>query len=202
MGQIMHLPTDSEIFELHRKYAKSADLLIATWSHCQIVADIADQLIETGKLKVNRDLVHAGCLLHDIGVHELPREHGKTKPGQYIRHGILGYKLLKKAGFSEELCRFASHHTGVGLTKAEIISAHLDLPPADYLAETAEERLVMYADEFHSKFPLRFETVASVKKEIAAYGGDNPKRLQALIDEFGEPNIKKLAKQHSQPIVS
>lgn len=37
------------------------------------------------------------------------------------------------------------------------MSQNLPVPPADYLAETAEERLVMYADKFHSKSrPTRF----------------------------------------------
>lgn len=42
-------------------------------------------------------------------------------------------------------------HTGVGLTKEDVLVQGLPLPPADYVAITPEERLVMYADKFHSK---------------------------------------------------
>lgn len=196
------LPSNKELFELHRKHAKTADLLITIWSHCQIVADIAEQIIEAKGLKIDKDLVRVGALLHDIGVYELPRENDKTKPGEYIKHGVLGEQLLKNESFSEQICRFASHHTGVGITKNEVIKAKLNLPPADYTAQTTEERLVMYADKFHSKFPLRFETFEAAEKEIAAYGGDNLSRLESLTKEFGKPDVSSLAKRHSQPVVN
>jgi hypothetical protein len=38
------------------------------------------------------------------------------------------------------------HQAGVGLRREDVIRQGLPLPPADYLAETSEERLVMYVD--------------------------------------------------------
>ncbi len=46
---------------------------------------------------------------------------------------------------------------------------NLPVPPADYLAETPEERLVMYADKFHSKsHPGRFLSPANTPPTSAA----------------------------------
>lgn len=61
----------------------------------------------------------------------------------YITHGTEGERILKEEGLPENLWRFAAHHTGVGLSKQDIINQHLPLPAADYFAETDEELLVM-----------------------------------------------------------
>lgn len=74
-----------------------------------------------------------------------------------------GEAILKSEGFPEKLWRFASHHTGVGLTR-DVINQKLPLPEADYLVETDEELLVMYADKFHSKQLVKTFVVEEIVK--------------------------------------
>lgn len=144
------LPTFSEIEALHKKYAPTEEAFTVVFTHCQIVADIADSLYRSSLPGVQKDVVRAGCLLHDIGVYQLYKD-GTFDSANYIRHGILGHQILASEGFDNRLCRFCSHHTGVGLTKESIIARGLPLPHEDFLADTPEEELVMYADKFHSK---------------------------------------------------
>jgi uncharacterized protein len=119
-------------------------------THCRIVCDISLQLIENSNLKVDRELVQTGALLHDIGVYPLFESDGSLrKDANYITHGMEGERILKEESMPEVIWRFASHHTGVGLTKEDIVNQKLPLPASDYLAETDEELLIMYADKFH-----------------------------------------------------
>lgn len=163
----MNLPTTQEIEILHRKYAPSKDAFDLVFTHCQIVWDIAEQLIAKNKLEVDIDLVRVVCLVHDIGLYKLIDAKGTIDP-LHIKHGILGYDLLKDEGYPEIICRFASHHTGVGLTRADVQNQKLPLPLRDYTPETDEELLVTYVDKFHSKNqPPCFVTYDSYKKYVA-----------------------------------
>jgi uncharacterized protein len=184
------VPGVSEIEALHRELAPSATAFELVWTHCQIVWAVASQVIERRDLIVDVELVRAGCLLHDIGVHALG-------DAAYIRHGILGEALLRERGFPYALCRFCSHHTGVGLTREDVVRQRLPLPAADYLAETAEERLVMYADKFHSKTtPPVFLRAATYRAQLRRFGPDNETRFDKLVQDYGEPNLNDLAAQY------
>jgi len=117
----MLLPKINDIKLLHKKYAPSQQVFEELWQHCEIVKTIAIELIDKKKLKsIDRDLVEVGCLLHDIGVYRLYNKNNQIDEQNYIRHGVIGYELLKENDFDEQLCRFAKHHTGVGLTADEI----------------------------------------------------------------------------------
>lgn len=144
--------THDDIIALHKKHAPSEHVYDLVLGHCRIVRDIAVQLISKNNLGLDRNLVKTGALLHDIGVYPLFDAAGKLhKDVHYITHGTEGERILKAEGMPEEIWRFAAHHTGVGLTKQDVVGQKLPLPIADYLAGTDEELLVMYADKFHSK---------------------------------------------------
>jgi uncharacterized protein len=179
----MRIPTDEEILALHEKYTPNPEALDRVYSHCAIVCAIAEQLLTRRHLALDSDLVRAGSLLHDIGVYRLHDE-------DYIRHGLLGYELLREEGLPEAICRFASHHTGVGLTADDVIRQGLPLPPADYLAETGEEELVMYADKFHSKTnPPVFLTADAYRASIRRFGADKEAAFTAMVSTYGEPDV-------------
>ena len=192
-------PTEHESKALHRKYATSEEAYNRIFTHCLIVWDIAQLLIEDMQLDIDVELVKAGCLLHDIGAYSLFHD-GRFDEGAYITHGIVGYELLKKEGYDERLCRMASHHTGVGLSKTDIEQQGLPLPDEDFLAETIEEELVMYADKFHSKYP-RFNSYEGYKKTVSKFGDDKVRRLEELASLFGVPDLKSLADRYDQPLV-
>ena len=188
----MRIPTDLEIRALHERHAPSPEAFALVWTHCEIVCRIAEQV---GGHGLDMALVRAGCLLHDIGVYRLgPDDH-------YVRHGVLGSALLAEAGVPETLRRFCAHHTGVGITRDDVLEQRLPLPPGDYLAETPEEELVMYADKFHSKStPPRFLTAATFAQRAGRFGPEKVRRFASLVDRFGEPELAPLAAAYGHPI--
>lgn len=198
----MNLPSVEQIKDLHRKHAVNEIVFNNVFVHCEIVTDIATQLIKLNHIKVNKELVVAGSLLHDIGVYKLYNAKGQLDYKNYIKHGIMGYELLKKEGYPEELCRFASHHTGIGITKEDIITQNLPLPKQDFIAETDEELLVMYADEFRSKSkPDKFNSIESYLKHLTVFNKDKIKLFEDMIDKFGKPDLEELSKKYNHSII-
>ena len=197
------LPTDQQIKALHRKYARTDDDFELVYTHCLVVDAIAAQLLVTTPFSgISRELVHAGCMLHDIGAY------GVLKNGQFVagvRHGVIGEAVLREEGVSEAVYRFASHHTGVGLSEQDVENQKLPIPIANYMAETYEERLVMYADKFHSKSnpPLEqpyFCTFEWISNSIQQFGSDKIKKLDDLAGLFGKPDLVALSKQFDHVI--
>ena len=193
------LPNLEEIGALHRKYAPK-HLLDKVFTHCQIVWEIANQLIEKRNLNVDKDIVRAGCLLHDIGVYRLITKEGIYDKKNYIQHGVLGSGLLKSENVTGSVCDIAERHTGVGITKSDIIKQKLPIPLKDYLAETVEERLVMYADKFHSKTP-KFNSYESYCNYIRRFGEEKVIIFKALASEFGKPDLKGLSTRYNMPLL-
>ncbi|MBT3154282.1 HD domain-containing protein [Streptomyces sp. CHD11] len=187
----MRIPDPEEIRALHEKYAPTPEALASVHTHCEIVWSVAEQLLSgPGLAHLDAGLVRAGCLLHDIGVYRLYGDDGRLDHRDYVRHGLLGHEILEREGFPEPLRRFCSHHTGVGLTRHDIAVHDLPLPPADYLAETEEERLVMYADKFHTKSrPSVFLTPGEYATHVRRFGEDKVTAFQALRAAFGDPDL-------------
>jgi uncharacterized protein len=200
----MQIPTDEEILRLHEKHASTADALDLVYTHCLIVCGIVEQLHSrsAGARQLDLNLARAGSLLHDVGVYRLNDDAGHLDRGNYIRHGILGYELLQEEGFPEAICRFASHHTGVGLTRDDVIAQRLPLPPADYLADTGEERLVMYADKFHSKkTPPVLLTASAYAARVRRFGPKKVAAFEALRAAFGEPDLEAFSAAYGHGII-
>ncbi|MFF9205943.1 HD domain-containing protein [Streptomyces sp. NPDC014986] len=185
----MRIPGPEEIRALHEKYAPTVEAFTLVHTHCEIVWSVAEQLLAAPRLgHLDGELVRAGCLLHDIGVYRLYGDDGRLDHANYIRHGLLGHEILEQEGFPETLRRFCSHHTGVGVTRQDVLDQGLPLPPADYLAETEEERLVMYADKFHSKSrPAAFLSPDEYAAHVRRFGEDKVTAFRALRTEFGDP---------------
>lgn len=198
----MRVPTDAEIRALHERHAPTAAALESVYTHCLIVCGIAEQLHARAGLGGDLALARAGCLLHDVGVYRLYDEDGRLDQAGYIRHGVLGHELLAGEGLPGTLCRFASHHTGVGLTRRDVARQELPLPPRDYLAETAEERLVMYADKFHSKTlpPVLLDGDAYAAR-VARFGPDKAAAFASMRATFGEPDLAPFSARYGHRVV-
>lgn len=198
----MTLPSYEEIISLHKKHAPTDGAFDLVFTHCQIIRDIAQQLIVASDVPVDQELVKVGCLLHDIGVYRLYLPDGTIDHKNYIKHGILGYDLLRDEGFDEEICRIASCHTGMGLAKQEIVDEKLPLPPADYFATTLEEKIIMYADKFHTKTtPPKLMTPDTFAQNISKFGAHKVERFRILQQEFGTPDLKLLAIKYNMEII-
>jgi uncharacterized protein len=104
---------------------------------------------------------------------------------------LLGHEILAEEGFPEAICRFCSCHTGVGLTRGDIEEQNLPLPVADYVAESPEERLVMYADKFHSKSdPPRLLTADDYAGVVRHFGEGKVTAFRAMVETYGEPDLE------------
>lgn len=193
------IPSIEQITLLHKSNATSEEIYDLVFTHCQIIWEICEQLIENKKLDVNRELVQAAALLHDIGAYRVIDKNGDIEGKDYITHGTEGYKLLKNEGIDDLVCEIARRHTGVGITEQDIIEQKLPLDVQDYTARTVEERLVMYADKFHSKVPT-FNSYESYSLFVVRFGADKKEKFEKLMDEFGIPNIGVLSKKYGQPI--
>lgn len=198
----MVLPSEQEIQALHQRLAATPAMYDWVYGHCQAVWDIAAQLIDRNMVPVDEELVKVGCLIHDIGVYRLFDDVDAMKDdAAYITHGIEGEQILSETGWDVTIQRFASHHTGVGISREMIEKNNLPLPDQDYFAETPEERLVMYADKFHSKTnPPCFNSFEWYKMRAAKYGDDNVMNFNQLAAEFGVPELEPLAEKYGQRI--
>lgn len=192
------MPNDAQILALHRKYASSPAAFDLVWVHCQVVLDIANQLMSRSAISVDRDIIRVGCMLHDIGVYQLIGDDAKVKPGsEYMRHGVVGAAILQDEGLPEVLQNICLHHTGMGLSKHDVVDQHLPLPVADYLAETDEELFIMYCDKFHSKtLPPQFNTFESYQKHVAQFGANKALKFDDMANKFGKPDLAVLSKTY------
>jgi uncharacterized protein len=192
----MQIPSDEEILALHSKHAPSREALGLVYAHCQAVCAIAEQIMSRPTPAVDgidAGLVRAGCLLHDIGVYRLYDDAGVLDQAGYVRHGVLGHDLLMEEGIPERISRFASHHTGVGITRQDVLSQDLPLPEGDYVAETTEETVVMYADKFHTKSsPARFITPQECAASLRRFGEGKVMAFESMRARFGDPDFSSL----------
>ncbi|HEU4966342.1 MAG TPA: HD domain-containing protein [Candidatus Saccharimonadales bacterium] len=198
---MMHY-SKQDIEALHRKYAPTDAVFALVFTHSTIVADIAAQLIARNTFTMDAELVRVGCLLHDIGVYALYDNKGNERIGlSYITHGIRGEEILKKEGFPEPIWRFASHHTGVGLSRRDVEEQNLPLPVADYVPHTIEERLIMYADKFHSKTsPPFFNTFEWYKQYVVRFGDDKATTFARMGHDFGIPDLGPFIKKYGHQV--
>jgi len=195
------VPTDRQILALHERYAPTTAAFERVYVHCEIVCRIAERLMESLGDTVDVELVRAGSLLHDIGVYPLFDASGTLSEATYVRHGVMGHELLRELGYPERLCRFCSCHTGVGLSRADVVRQRLPLPVRDYQARSDEERLVMYADKFHSKTtPPAFLTAPTYASTVRRFGTAKVSRFDALRLRFGEPDLAALAREYGHAL--
>lgn len=162
-------------YELLEKYGPANDrgkeLLIA---HSEVVAKYSLQVADwVSELSPDKTFIKEAALLHDIGIAQtFAPSIGCTGAEPYMKHGLLGARLLRELGYPRH-ARVCECHIGVGLTTQDIIAQNLPLPHADIVPETVEEQIIAYVDNFFSKgnaaihTPRKFELV---REKIAHFG--------------------------------
>ncbi|MCE5214103.1 MAG: TIGR00295 family protein [Methanobacterium sp.] len=122
---------------------------------------------------VNRELINAGALLHDVG---------RLKT-QGIRHGIEGAKILQEQGFPQQVARIAEVHIGAGITEEEAVI--LGLPPKDYMPVTLEEKIVAHADNLiHGTREVSLDFVIEKWRNKMGHDHSSIQRLRKLHEEL------------------
>ena len=117
----MIIPTKEECLNMLEKENVPSNII----SHLKAVHDFSTKIcdvLEKRGIQVNRNLVAAGALLHDIR---------KTSPNDHI---IEGYELVKSLGYPEV---------------AEVIKKHglMHIDNGEFVPKTWEEKVVFYADK-------------------------------------------------------
>lgn len=156
--------------------------------HCRSVADKALEINDKKRLGLDPADVEAAAMLHDIGIvmTDAPSIdcHGDEP---YLRHGVLGARMLRSDGVDEKFASVAERHTGAGLTADDIVAHQLPIPPGDYMPRTVLERLVCYADKFFSKSKdMSEKSLARVRESMAKISPVSLERFEALHREFGD----------------
>lgn len=172
-----HISEEEAIEVLHRNSTDEKSFQIVL-KHSQAVKEVAIEIAQ-GINGIDLDFLRSACLLHDIGRFEHP-------PGKdTIRHGIAGAKILRSIGL-EAHARVAERHLGVGITKEDIKIQGLDLPEADYVPETREEKIIAYADNliFGNKRGTLEEVKARYREEIGEYMVVRIDRLHEQIEQM------------------
>lgn len=143
-------------------------------AHCVAVRDvavmIADRIIRAGTAPVDRDLVAAGAVLHDIG---RSQTHG-------MDHADVGGKICKELGLSPKICQIIERHIGAGLTGSE--RASFGLSDEDRIPVSLEEKIVAHADNLVEG--TRVITRSELDNAIRKFPETVRKQFTALADEL------------------
>lgn len=172
--------------EIIKKYYSPQSLAyIILVNHSQKVTEKALKIAE--KFNVDCQFIYEAAMLHDIGIFmtNTPKFdcHGKYP---YIAHGYLGREILEKERFPMHAL-VCERHTGVGITKEEIIRNNLPLPCRDMIPITLEEKIIAYADKFFSKESdgsVRVKTVDEIIKDLSRYGEEKVKIFKEWNEMF------------------
>jgi uncharacterized protein len=155
--------------------------------HSRAVADKALKIARNHP-ELNPDLkfIEEAAMLHDIGIFmtNAPKLYC-FGDYPYLAHGYLGCELLTSLGYPDHglVCE---RHTGVGISKEEIVEKKLALPFRDLIPETVEEQIIAFADKFYSKSKDIYleKSLTDVRKSISSHGILHVKRFNAWCELF------------------
>ncbi|GEM_PF-309695 len=118
---IVNIPTREECIKILKENNVTDNIIAHLKAVCEFSMKVVDVLEKKG-INVNRELVAAGALLHDIK---------KLAPGNHV---IVGYEFVKSLGYPEVALIVKKH----GLA---------DLKNDDCVPKTWEEKIVFYSDK-------------------------------------------------------
>jgi uncharacterized protein len=171
---------------IDKYYPEGSELRDTYMSHASKVTKLALALNRAGAFGLDEATVEAAAMLHDIGIFQTNAPgihcHG-TEP--YLRHGVIGAKLLREIGAPEQWARVAERHTGAGITAEDIKAQQLPIPPGNYCPETLLEQLICYADKFYSKSGTGDKkTLEAVRRSMAKFGEGSVARFEKMHMQF------------------
>jgi len=117
----MKIPTKEECLKILKENNAPDNIIAHSEQVCNVALKIANSLEKRG-IKLNRNLIAAASLLHDVK---------KLSPNDHVAEG---FELLKSLGFGEI---------------AEVIKKHglYHLSKNGFVPKTWEEKIVFYADK-------------------------------------------------------
>ncbi len=164
------LPSREQAIELLRENHCSSSVI----RHCEAVTELALEIVdklEKKGMKVDRELVEVGALLHDLG-------RSKTNG---VDHGLVGANIASSANLPEPIVNIIKRHVGGGITADE--AAAFGWPKDAYMPVTLEEKVVSYADKLidqSKRVPIDLE----IKKLQMEHKHEPAERIRKIHDEI------------------
>ncbi len=159
----MKIPGEKECLGLLNKNKTPKNVIAHSKAVCKAALEITDKLIEKG-VNVNKELVLAGALLHDI-----ERDKGN--------HAVKGAELINELGF-KEVAEAAKKHGLYNLKKEE------------FQPKTIEEKIVFYADKLaHEDERVTFEE--RYRRAAVKYHSDDWRFIHAFTKKI-EKELKEM----------
>jgi uncharacterized protein len=141
----------------------------------------------------NITFIEQACILHDIGVFlTYAPAIGCFGKHHYIEHGYLGADLLREEGYPRHAL-VCERHTGVGLSKQEIIEKHLPIPHRDMIPLSLEEQIICFSDKFFSKSHIEKEfSLEEIRSSLSKFGDNVVNRFDEWSSMFLGTNVGEL----------
>lgn len=173
---------------IQKYYQVETDAYRILQVHSHQVAVQARLIAQRCKNKnIDELFIFEAALLHDIGMIKTNAPDLGCFGGEpYICHGYLGREMLEAEGFHRHAL-VCERHTGVGLTKKEIIENKLPLPHRDMMPQSIEERIVCLADSFFSKNPGTLSqklSVGNICARLQPFGSDKVDQFNREVAYF------------------
>ncbi len=151
----------------------------AVVAHCEAVTALAEEMADAAQpgcpalKELDRDLLVAGAMLHDIG-------RAVTHDVGHIPEGV---SLARDLGLHPLIIRAIARHLGSGLEPEG--AAELGFPPDVYMPDSWEEKLVSLADSLH--YGGKRISMAAQQDMLGKKGLDNAAaKLEAVYREVEE----------------
>jgi uncharacterized protein len=108
----------------------------------EVARQVAGKVEESGQ-KVDKAIIDAGCILHDLGV-------CITKDDLSPSHAMYGARIIRECGYPESVARCVECHELAGIDdSSEAADLGIeDMERPSYKIVTWEERIVTWADAF------------------------------------------------------
>jgi uncharacterized protein len=167
--------------------SKAFEILVA---HGNQVAQKALKAAEkVSHLEPDLDFIEMAAMLHDVGIFltDTPQL-GCNGTDPYIRHGVLGYDILTKIGWSQ-LALVCERHVGVGISVDDVHRFNLPLPAREMVPVSIEEQILCYADKFFSKsgngsLETQEKSIDQIIHSLQKYGPDKANRFRKWVEMF------------------
>ena len=172
-------PTDI----LFEHYPPDSPLTRTLLRHSEQVRDKALEVAgKVAHLNPDKAFIAEAAMLHDIGIYRTSAGSlGCHGDAPYIRHGIIGRRILEEYGLDRHAL-VCERHVGAGISRQEIRDRNLPLPHRDMLPASLEETIICYADKFFSK----------------SNGGTahSPEAIVNELQTFGRPQADRFLEWH------
>jgi uncharacterized protein len=179
---------------IHKYYDHRSELYRILITHSILVAAKALKLARQykknhPKADVDLSFIQEAAMLHDIGIFRCHSPEIMCVGSEpYVRHGIMGRQILEDEGFPRHAL-ICERHTGVGLTREDVIQQELPLPKRDFMPKTVEEKIICLADKFYSKNPEKLfkeKSLSKIKRNLKKRGSHIIRRFEELQAEITE----------------